>query len=357
MWYCGSAISVAHASNQRGGARSLERLTVKHPRAIRQGMSGVDFASLDGQPERSRTDLEDASGFVQIHPSFRDPSIAIVASDVVMGTERDDSFSGPAIPTPGEEPIPIQDVGEQIVGTNARQHTYCIDDVLRRVRGTLSPSSSRHSQFGMHAAFPMNDQNDLTGCGIGIDDDFVDEGSNEAFLQSDIRVRLPPDGLEVRSQILEFVAGWDHGLTAAVHVSIDALLDLADTLQRRIPASLQFVRDEAILRIGGVVLFVRSASRVPRRFQLPRPRLQDLILLVGRRLTGDDRGVDGSRLHDTEDFLADRVVYHESSERDATWFTVIARASDADVAQNVVRVASVTDDQFPPTPSAPQYSR
>jgi hypothetical protein len=80
-------ISVAYASDQRSGARCLEGLTVKHPRAIRQGMRGVDFASLDGQPERSRTDPEDASGFVQIHPSFSGPSVAIVARDVVMGTE------------------------------------------------------------------------------------------------------------------------------------------------------------------------------------------------------------------------------------------------------------------------------
>jgi hypothetical protein len=34
---------------------------------------------------------------------------------------------------------------------------------------------------------------------------------------------------------------------------------------------------------------------------------------VGRSLTGDDSGIDGSRPHDTEDFLADGVVYHESS--------------------------------------------
>jgi hypothetical protein len=54
-------------------------------------------------------------------------------------------------------------------------------------------------------------------------------------------VRIPPDGLEVRRQILKFVSGGDHGLTAAVHVVIDARLDLADTLQRHIPASLQLV--------------------------------------------------------------------------------------------------------------------
>jgi hypothetical protein len=137
----------------------------------------------------------------------------------------------------------MSDVREQIVRTDPRQYADRIDDVLRRVRGTLAASSSRHSQFGVHAAFPVDDQNDLTGLGIGIDGDFVNECSNETFLHADVRVRIPPDGLEVRCQILEFVSGWDHRLTAAVHVLIDPLLDLADTLQRAIPASLQLVGD------------------------------------------------------------------------------------------------------------------
>jgi hypothetical protein len=130
MWYCGFVIAVSHASDQRGGRWSFERLTLKHPRAIRQGMGGFDFASLDGQPERSRTDPEDASGFGEIHPSFRCPSIPIVTSDVVVGTERDHSFSSPAIPTPGEESIPIQYICQQFVRTNPRQHADRIDDVL-----------------------------------------------------------------------------------------------------------------------------------------------------------------------------------------------------------------------------------
>jgi len=235
-------MSVPHARDQRGRAWSFERLTLKHPRAIRQGMGGFDFASLDSQPERSRTDPEDSSGFVQIHPSFRHSSIAFVTSDVMVAAERDDSFASPAIPTPGEESIPIQDVRQQIVRTNPRQHTYCIDDVLRRVRGTLPASSSRQSQFGMNAAFPVNDQNDLTSIGIAINDDFVNECSNEALFQSDVRLRIPPDGLKVRCQTLKFFSGWDHDLTAAVNVLLDAPLDLADTLQRGIPASLQLVR-------------------------------------------------------------------------------------------------------------------
>ena len=173
MWYCGLVISVTHACDQRGGRWSLERLTLKHPRTIRQGMGGVDVASLDREPEGSRTDPEDASGFSQIHPAFRYASIPIVTSDVVVSTERDHSFSSPAIPAPGEEPIPVQDIGQQIVRTNPRQHADCIDDVLRRVGGVLPTSSSRQSQFCMHAAFPVQDQHDFSGVGSDIHDDFL----------------------------------------------------------------------------------------------------------------------------------------------------------------------------------------
>jgi hypothetical protein len=41
------------------------------------------------------------------------------------------------------------------------------------VRGVLPASSPRQSQFGMNAAFPVNDQNDFTGLGIDVNDDFV----------------------------------------------------------------------------------------------------------------------------------------------------------------------------------------
>jgi hypothetical protein len=169
-------------------------------------------------------------------------------------------------------------------------------------------------------------------------------------------MRPTPDGLQVRCEILEFLSGGNHGLLLALHGLIDAFLDLADTLSRLIPASFQLVGDQAIFRIGRVVLFLRSASRVPRRFQLAGPRVQDLILLMGRGFTRDDGGLDRGGLHDAQDFLGHRVVDHYSSKGDAARFTVVARASDADVAKDIVRVASVTDDQFPPTASTAEQT-
>ena len=87
MWYCGLAISVAHTRNQRSGRRSFERRPLKDPRAVGQGMSGIDFVALDGQAKRSGTDPKDTSGFLEIHPSFTGPPISIVTRDLVVSTK------------------------------------------------------------------------------------------------------------------------------------------------------------------------------------------------------------------------------------------------------------------------------
>ena len=101
------------------------------------------------------------------------------------------------------------------------------------VRTMLPASSSRQPQFGVDAAFPVNDQDDFTGIGIDIHDDFVNECSNETFLQPDIRVRTSPDRLQVRGQMLECFSGGDHVLTSAVDVLIDARLQSRGPAARR----------------------------------------------------------------------------------------------------------------------------
>jgi hypothetical protein len=174
--------AVAYARDERRGGRSFQRATLKDPRPVRQWMKRVDFAALDGKPQRSGTYPKDAGGFGQIHPSFRRTSIRIVAADVVVCAERDDWLSRPAIPAASEQAIAIQNVGEQIIWTDSRQHAHGLDDVPRCVRATVSPASPRQAQLGMHPALPMNDQDNFAGLGIDIDDDFVNECSDETFL-------------------------------------------------------------------------------------------------------------------------------------------------------------------------------
>ena len=141
IWYCGLAISIPDASDQVGRCGRFQKTALKHPWTIRQRMVRLDVPSLDSDSEGSRTDTEHASGFFQIHPSFSGTSIPIVTRDLVVGAKRDHSFSSPAIPTPGEEAIPIQDIRQQIIRTDPRQRAHGVDDVLRCLRTILAPPS------------------------------------------------------------------------------------------------------------------------------------------------------------------------------------------------------------------------
>ena len=122
----------------------------------------------------------------------------------------------------------------------------------------------------------------------------MNEGANEAFLQPDIRVRPMPHRVQVRRQIVEFFGGRDDDLTLTLDVVIDAGFDLADALQRLIPAPLQFVGHQSVVRVRRIVLLLRAARGVLRGFQFARPRVQDLILLTGGRVTRDDGGLDAA---------------------------------------------------------------
>ncbi len=63
----------------------------------------------------------------------------------------------------------------------------------------LAPATLRQTQFGMHAAHPTDDENDLGGLSVDIGDNLVDDGANDALFEP----RRPlgvPDGLEITGQ-------------------------------------------------------------------------------------------------------------------------------------------------------------
>jgi hypothetical protein len=93
-------------------------------------MNRFDFASLGGQPECPRTDPEDTSRFAEIHPSFRLASAGVVTGNVVGTAEGDHSFASPTISPPSQQSISIQDVGQQIIRTDPRQHSHRLNNVL-----------------------------------------------------------------------------------------------------------------------------------------------------------------------------------------------------------------------------------
>jgi hypothetical protein len=240
-WYRDLARAAPDPGDQPGGGFRCQNALVEDPRSVRQWMIRFNLTSLDGEAECSRADAERVSGFCQIHESLCLAATTIVTRDLMMGAQGRHSFSRPAIAAPGYQTVPVKGDGQHIIRTDPRQRAHGSDDVFRGVCATLTPPSSRQSQLGMRPAFPMNDEDDFTGVRIDIDDDFLDQGSDQAFLQPNISVRTFPDGIKVRRQIFKFLSGRDEDLRLILEVLVDPSFNFTDTLQRLIPASLQLV--------------------------------------------------------------------------------------------------------------------
>ncbi len=72
--------------------------------------------------------------------------------------------------------------------------------ILRSLGAILPTTSSRDAQLGMDATFPVNEEEDFTRLRIHVDDDFVDQGAEQAFLEPHIGMRTLPHGLQVCGQ-------------------------------------------------------------------------------------------------------------------------------------------------------------
>jgi hypothetical protein len=64
----------------------------------------------------------------------------------------------------------------------------------------LTAAAPGQAHLAVHAADPVNDENDLGGCVVDISDHLMDDGTHDALLQPRIGRRCGPDGLEVRRQ-------------------------------------------------------------------------------------------------------------------------------------------------------------
>src|SRR6266849_8204214 len=123
-------------------------------------MEGFDFARFGGEPERLRCNAEQTRRFVQIKPwlvsIWRRPK----DRDLMIRPERADPLPCPAIAVAGRQAVPVEDAGNQIIIGDENQ----LANGGEHVGGdavALSAATPRQAQFGMNAARPMGQENDL----------------------------------------------------------------------------------------------------------------------------------------------------------------------------------------------------
>ena len=134
----------------------------------------------------------------------------------------------------------------------------------------------------------------------------------------------------------------------------DLRLDVADATERRVPARLQFVRDEAVGGVGGIVLAPSAVGGVTRRLEVAQERRAHLVLLVDGGRLGGHGCRKRSGLDDLKQSHSDGVIDPQSAECNATRLADIELATTADIAGNVVLGAGVAGDQFATAAAAAQ---
>ena len=72
-----------------------------------------------------------------------------------------------------------------------------------------------------------------------------------------------------------------------VDVLRDARLNLLDSPQCLVPSPFQFVRDQAVFRVRGIVLLLCAPCRVPCSFQVTPERVYNFILGSKRNVVFD----------------------------------------------------------------------
>src|ERR1700731_2118626 len=123
-------------------------------------MTSIDLARFGSEPKRLRCDAEQTRRLVQIEPWLVPIRRRPKGRALMMRPGRGGPLPCPAIAVAGHQAVPVEDAGDQIIIGDENQ----LADGGEHVGGdavALSAAAPRQAQFGMNAANPMGQENDL----------------------------------------------------------------------------------------------------------------------------------------------------------------------------------------------------
>jgi hypothetical protein len=97
----------------------------------------------------------------------------------------------------------------------------------------------------------------------------------------------------------------------------NAILQMSDALQRRVPAGLEFARDQTLGRVDHLVAAGGQGGVVTRLLKLAAERLPDLIVSLRRLIGGLDRGSDRVFRDGLDDLRSDGTIDPDAADANA----------------------------------------
>src|ERR1700675_3908305 len=132
----------------------------------------------------------------------------------------------------------------------------------------------------------------------------------------------------------------------------DAVLEMGDPLQRRVPPGLEFARDQPFGRIDHLVAAGGPGGVVTRFLKLPAERLPDLVVGLHRLIGGLDRGFDGMFRDGLDDLCGDGTIDPDTADADAQPSADVTVVTAAMVAVSMARLRAIEHPHRPTAATA-----
>ena len=256
---------------------STERVAAEDPWTVGKRVVSVDLAAFGCDPECLGTDVDERRRFGEVEPGFDAICGRLINGDIVMRSQRRHALAGPAVAVAGHEFVPVEDTGNEIIVGDEHEMSDRRDDVGRGAVA-LSLSPTRQAKLGMDATHPVDHEHDLGGLDVDIRDHLADQGADNAFLEPRISRRSRPDVAEITCQSGEGERCCLRSRRRGSVIAGDLRFDFGDAGECLVPAQLQFIGDQTVGRIGGVVLAEGAIRRIARRFEIASERFADCLL-------------------------------------------------------------------------------
>ena len=195
-----------------------------------------------------------------------------------------------------------------------------------RLGAALTTAAASKALFSVNATLPTDRQKKFPLGAVYINQNFLDKRPHDAFLQLYAGTRVGPNRFELSGKLVKVSVGANRRLIRGRTMLLNAHLDLMHLLQRQIPAPLQFRGDQAVFRIGCIVLSSRSVGGIYGSLSITLQCFQYIVLLADTFFLSQQGSLDRRRLNHAKYLSADRFIDGDTTERNATGFTVIQKA-------------------------------
>ena len=157
----------------------------------------------------------------------------------------------------------------------------------------------------------------FVGCVVAVEHHFPDQDMGDALLGAGIRARRIPCRRKIAGECdqrrpIDLGAKRDGSI-----MSGDAILEMGDPLQCRVPAGFEFARDQTLGRIDKLVASGGQGGVVTRFLELQAQRLADLVVGLHRLIGGLDGSIDRVFRDDLDDLRRDSAIDPDTANTDA----------------------------------------